>query len=399
MRLTVLDPKFLAAQPILQTIEAAGYEAYFVGGSVRDALLKRPIHDVDIATSAYPAEVKALFKRTIDTGIKHGTVTVMDHGQGYEVTTFRTESTYQDYRRPDKVTFVRSLSEDLKRRDFTVNALAMTHDGQIIDLFSGLQDLQRHVLKAVGDPFERFHEDALRMMRAVRFEAQLNFDLALSTKQAISEHHHLLTKIAMERIHSEFVKMMLGQHWQVGCRDFIQTALYTATPVLAAHESALEKVPTYSGLLANEVQVWTFLAWCLGLTPDQCKQLLKAWKSANQVIDQTLRALQLCYTLQQTTTTPLWALYQSGAKAVTDGLAVLKLSQDITVQRQHQLQQAYTALPIKKAQDLAVNGGDLIRAGLKPGPELGRTLEALQKKVIAQTVANQASELLRVIKD
>ncbi|GAF39136.1 tRNA nucleotidyltransferase [Agrilactobacillus composti DSM 18527 = JCM 14202] len=196
MRLVELAPDFVAGKPLLQTIEAAGFEAYFVGGAVRDALLKRPIHDVDIATSAFPAEVKALFKRTVDTGIKHGTVTVLDHGAGYEVTTFRTESTYQDFRRPDSVTFVRSLKEDLKRRDFTVNALAMTADGQIIDLFDGLADLKAKRLKAVGIAYERFHEDALRMMRAVRFEAQLDFKLAPKTSAAIRENHMLLTKIA-----------------------------------------------------------------------------------------------------------------------------------------------------------------------------------------------------------
>ncbi|MBW4947593.1 CCA tRNA nucleotidyltransferase, partial [Klebsiella pneumoniae] len=139
----------------------------------RDNLLGLPIHDVDIATSAYPAEIKQIFKRTVDTGIQHGTVMILDHGNGYEVTTFRTETGYQDFRRPDSVTFVRSLEEDLKRRDFTINALAMRADGEIIDLFDGIADLKAHKIRAVGVADERFHEDALRMMRAVRFESQL----------------------------------------------------------------------------------------------------------------------------------------------------------------------------------------------------------------------------------
>lgn len=133
VRIVEIPTEFKEALPILQKIEAAGYEAYFVGGSVRDTILKRPIHDVDIATSAYPSEVKELFKKTVDTGIEHGTVMILDHGTGYEVTTFRTESGYQDYRRPDKVTFVRSLKEDLKRRDFTINALALSESGQVFD--------------------------------------------------------------------------------------------------------------------------------------------------------------------------------------------------------------------------------------------------------------------------
>lgn len=127
-----------------------------MGGSVRDALLGLPIHDVDIASSAYPEEIKRIFKRTVDTGIEHGTVMVLDHGTGYEVTTFRTESAYQDFRRPDHVTFVRSLAEDLKRRDFTINALAVRHDGTIIDLFDGLTDLKNRQLRAVGDRMNGF---------------------------------------------------------------------------------------------------------------------------------------------------------------------------------------------------------------------------------------------------
>ncbi|MGO2926624.1 MAG: CCA tRNA nucleotidyltransferase, partial [Leuconostoc citreum] len=129
MKISTLPQEFMQAQPILEHIESAGFEAYFVGGAVRDMLLNKPIHDVDIATSAFPEEIKALFTKTVDTGIQHGTVMVLDHGDGYEITTFRTESTYTDFRRPDKVTFVRSLAEDLKRRDFTINAIAMTKDG------------------------------------------------------------------------------------------------------------------------------------------------------------------------------------------------------------------------------------------------------------------------------
>ena len=168
MYLTAFPNEFQRALPILQQIEAHGYEAYFVGGSVRDTLLGKAIADVDIATSAFPAEIKEIFPKTIDTGIKHGTVTVMQQGIGYEVTTFRTESGYQDFRRPDHVTFVRSLKKDLQRRDFTINALAVRADGLVIDEFDGLTDLANQTIRAVWNADERFHEDALRMMRAVR---------------------------------------------------------------------------------------------------------------------------------------------------------------------------------------------------------------------------------------
>ncbi len=204
MKIETLSSEFVAAQPVLQRLEAAGFEAYFVGGAVRDMLLQKPIHDVDIASAAFPEEVKKQFDKTVDTGIQHGTVMVLDHGLGYEITTFRTESTYTDFRRPDTVTFVRSLSEDLQRRDFTINALAMTYDGEIVDLFEGLADLSAGVIRAVGEAEVRFTEDALRMMRALRFSAQLGFQIAPDTRAALQRLAPNLAKIAVERIRVEF---------------------------------------------------------------------------------------------------------------------------------------------------------------------------------------------------
>ena len=185
MKLTHLPSEFQEALPILEKLKAAGFEAYFVGGSVRDAILGRPIHDVDIATSAYPEETKQVFARTIDVGIEHGTVLVLHGQQEYEITTFRTEDIYVDYRRPSQVSFVRSLEEDLKRRDFTINAYALSDKAQIVDLFSGLADLENKVLRAVGLAQERFNEDALRIMRGFRFAASLDFDIEEATFEAM----------------------------------------------------------------------------------------------------------------------------------------------------------------------------------------------------------------------
>ena len=225
MKITNLPEVFTAALPVLKRINEAGYEAYFVGGSVRDLLLNRHIHDVDIATSAYPMEIKQIFKKTIDTGIKHGTVTVLYEGESYEITTFRTESGYQDFRRPDHVTFVQNLSEDLKRRDFTINALAMGVDGNVIDHFDGLGDLDKHLIRAVGKAENRFHEDALRMMRAVRFMSQLQFTLEPETERAISDNHELLSKISVERILDEFVKMGIAPGSQKAFQIFLDLSL------------------------------------------------------------------------------------------------------------------------------------------------------------------------------
>lgn len=296
----------------MQTIEAAGYEAYFVGGSVRDTLLHKPIHDVDIATSAFPEEVKQLFHKTVDTGIEHGTVMILDHGIGYETTTFRTESTYQDYRRPDSVTFVRSLAEDLKRRDFTINALAMHEDGEIIDLFSGLQDLDNGVIRAVGNPEERFNEDALRMMRAVRFASQLNFTIETKTTAAIASHAELLEKIAIERIQVEFVKMLMGQAPQMGLTDFLETGLYRYCPGLADGQDLIERLRRLDHLqLASEVAVWTVMVYLLDLDHVKTTKFLKAWKNSNQIIDATHRANAALHGIMQDSLDN-WLCYETG---------------------------------------------------------------------------------------
>ena len=165
------------AEQILQTLHKSGFEAYVVGGCVRDSILGRLPEDWDITTSASPEQVKALFGRTIDTGIEHGTVTVMFGKEGFEVTTYRIDGDYEDCRHPKEVIFTSSLTEDLKRRDFTINAMAYSHEDGLVDKFGGMDDLKDKVIRCVGDPRERFSEDALRMMRAVRFAAQLGFTL------------------------------------------------------------------------------------------------------------------------------------------------------------------------------------------------------------------------------
>jgi tRNA nucleotidyltransferase (CCA-adding enzyme) len=183
---------------ILEQIENAGYEAYVVGGCVRDCALGLPPHDWDITTSALPLDIKRLFYRTVDTGIKHGTVTVMSGSHGYEVTTYRIDGTYADGRHPDTVKFTDRLSEDLKRRDFTINAMAYSDSRGLVDLFGGRNDLARKLVKCVGDPQERFKEDALRMMRAIRFSAQLGFSIERKTGEAIVDLADNICHVSME---------------------------------------------------------------------------------------------------------------------------------------------------------------------------------------------------------
>ena len=197
---------------IIDILESHGHEAYIVGGCVRDSLLGREPNDWDITTSAKPLQVKALFYKTIDTGLKHGTVTVLIDKTGYEITTYRIDGNYEDHRRPDQVTFTTSLKEDLRRRDFTINAMAYNDRRGLVDLFGGAKDLETGTIRCVGDPNERFDEDALRMLRAIRFAGQLGFDIEESTFKAITLKRDLLRNVSAERIRMELLKMMISPH-------------------------------------------------------------------------------------------------------------------------------------------------------------------------------------------
>lgn len=197
---------------IITRLESAGYEAYAVGGCVRDSLLGRTPSDWDVTTSAKPQQVKEIFRHTIDTGIRHGTVTVMLDREGFEVTTYRIDGEYEDSRHPKEVVFTANLIEDLKRRDFTINAFAYNDQGGIVDAFGGMEDLKKGIIRCVGEASERFGEDALRMLRAVRFSAQLGFSIAGETKAAIRELAPSLANISAERIQAELVKLLLSDN-------------------------------------------------------------------------------------------------------------------------------------------------------------------------------------------
>ncbi|MBM7617090.1 tRNA nucleotidyltransferase (CCA-adding enzyme) [Weissella uvarum] len=393
MKLASLPAEFEAALPILQTLEAAGYEAYFVGGSVRDTLLNKPIHDVDIATSAFPAEVKALFKKTVDTGIEHGTVMILDHGQGYETTTFRTESDYTDYRRPDEVTFVRSLEEDLKRRDFTVNALALKPDGTVVDLFDGLQDLEHHILRAVGKPEERFHEDALRMMRAARFAAQLGFEIEPETQAAIKDNAQLLAHISVERVNVEFTKLMQGPAANYGLLELLRGRLNL---YMYGLEAADIDLLGYADLLkqaqpANDQQAWVLLAFELGLTPDDTASFLRQWKHSREMINTASRSITLLNALRLDDVSN-WQLYSVGSDIQT-ALAVADLSE--LVVDTDRLAQRYDALPIHSKKELAVTGADLMQTlQMQPGPQIGQLLSQVEHEVVENQIANDKTALL-----
>lgn len=213
---------------IIEQLNAKGFEAYAVGGCVRDCCLGRIPNDWDITTSASPVQVKAIFPKTFDTGIEHGTITVLSEGEGFEVTTYRIDGEYEDGRHPKQVSFTPSLAEDLKRRDFTINAMAYNEAEGLVDLFGGLEDLEAGVLRCVGDPRERFLEDALRMMRAVRFCAQLGFEMEEETAGAVKELAPTLSRISAERVQAELIKLLVSPHpeylrkaWELGITKVI----------------------------------------------------------------------------------------------------------------------------------------------------------------------------------
>ena len=214
----IFEQKFGKAIDILKIIEKNGYEAYFVGGCVRDYLLDVDFSDIDITTNALQEQVKEIFGKSIDTGLQHGTVTVIFKGETYEITTFRTESDYSNHRAPDKVEFVRNLKEDLDRRDFTINAMAMDSNGKIYDFHNGITDIEKKLIQTVNNPNERFFEDALRMLRAFRFSSKLNFEIEESTFFAIKKNAKLIEFVSVERIVSEFKKLFAG----VGCENSLE---------------------------------------------------------------------------------------------------------------------------------------------------------------------------------
>ncbi|MGT2833430.1 CCA tRNA nucleotidyltransferase [Streptococcus halotolerans] len=398
MKLEKLPIEFEEALPLLEKIKKAGFEAYFVGGSVRDVLLNRPIHDVDIATSSYPEETKAIFERTVDVGIEHGTVLVLENGHEYEMTTFRTEDVYVDYRRPSSVSFVRSLKEDLKRRDFTVNAFALNEDREVIDLFDGLTDLENRVLRAVGIASERFNEDALRIMRGIRFSASLNFDIDKQTLAAMSACAPLLEKISVERSFIEFDKLLMAPHWSKGLDALIATGAYHYLPDFQGTASkwrAFQTLIKKDYQFLSSEQAWSAVMIVLAIA--QPKGFLKKWKTSVQF---QKRVTQMIDVFQARQSSPLtsWQVYQYGKELIQEVEALrtafgmeadfdrlAKLDQDLLIHDKH---------------DIVVNGGILMsELNLKPGPDLGRMLNQVEQAIVKGELSNDKEAIFNFVKN
>lgn len=386
------EPLFLEALPVMQQLVDAGYEAYFVGGSVRDMLLHKPISDVDIATSATPQEVKEIFPHTVDVGIEHGTVMVIHHKEGYEVTTFRTEEGYEDFRHPDKVTFVRSLEEDLKRRDFTINALAIGIDDQLMDFFDGIGDLERQCIRCVGDAKERFNEDALRMFRSVRFVGQLGFQIEENTKNAISLLKMNLSKVAVERMKVEFEKMIQSSYRKDALKLFVETGLYQACPLFDGKGEILLKLAEYPIKEMSVLQAWILFVDELKLSDKEVTHLLKSWKSSNEQIRDVLVGYKT-YRARKEEEWNFFLAYDCPYEVACE-VEQLLIAQNKSTSTEG-LEATYQSLPIHSMNDIQLNGHDIIRILKleKKGPIIGLVLKTVEKMILEQSIENDAEIL------
>jgi tRNA nucleotidyltransferase (CCA-adding enzyme) len=381
---------FLKALPILEQIEQAGFEAYFVGGSIRDLLLKRKIDDVDIATSATPDEIKQIFLKTVDVGIAHGTVVVLYEGESYEITTFRSESEYSDFRRPNEVNFIRSLEEDLRRRDFTMNAMAMKKDGALIDPFHGQAAIQDRIIRTVGNAGERFHEDALRMMRAVRFVSQLSFSIDELTYKALKEHGKLLTYIAVERITTEFEKLLLGTDSQKAVTILVETEIYQYLPGFHNHRQGLNDFCQQKMNQDFKVEeYWVLLLYHFKLQTSEVESFLRSWKQPVRKVRRVKEGLYWLYIrLQQDWTSYDLYLAQEELARSTETLYLLLKGQN-THENLFILDERINVLPIKKRSELEISGQDLMEwYQLKGGPWIEEKLVEIEKAVINRETVN-----------
>ncbi len=433
---------------ILEMLTAAGFEAYFVGGCVRDALLGEVVADVDITTSAMPQQVKEVFAgwHVIETGIKHGTVTVvLPSEETVEVTTYRSDGTYTDNRHPDKVQFVGSLTEDLARRDFTINAMACDMTGNIIDPFGGQQDLKTKSIRAVGEVEQRFKEDALRIMRALRFAATLSFSIEKTTEEAIFSSRHRLREISAERIFSEFKKLITGKGAGMVIRRYVdvlgelipelsamkgfqQHNAYHRYDVLEHCTRAMEQVEItpqngfYMKLAAllhdvGKPEVFTMDEAGVGhfyghpaVSEALVRRILGRLKADKFTLERVCILVKNHDLLFREDERLLkkWmrrlgpdVLAEILQIKLADNIATGNMGEDLAVRFAHirdMIEEILRQQQCFSLKDLAVGGRDLMDAGISQGPEVGQILESLLEAVIEERCANEKEALLALMK-
>lgn len=390
-----------AAKNIIEQLNAHGFEAYVVGGCVRDSLLGRMPEDWDITTSAKPEQVKEIFSRTVDTGIQHGTVTVLlDYG-AYEVTTYRIDGEYEDGRHPKSVEFTANLLEDLKRRDFTINAMAYSDRDGLVDAFEGEMDLERGMIRCVGNALDRFTEDALRILRAIRFSAQLGFAIEKETEAAISVMAPNLERVSRERIQVELTKLLLSGHperieavFEHGIGPFVSRHFEEAGKRLSRTEMLShlpsEKHMRWSGFLREEeAQDAVMVLRELKLDNDTVngvRTLVDLWKREIPAQKPAIRKV-----MSGLSEDLFWDLLRfQKVFCEEDRREQLKTVE----QYAEEIIEAGDCICLK---DMAVTGKDLIEAGMKPGPEMGTVLNGLFEEVLQFPERNKRDYLMNLI--
>lgn len=431
------------AKKILTTLHQNGYKAYLVGGCVRDSLLNKEPKDWDITTNAKPTDVMSLFDKTIPTGLQHGTVTVMIDGEGYEVTTFRVESEYSDKRHPSNVTFVDNIADDLSRRDLTINAMAFNETEGLIDPFGGQSDLENKVIKCVGSPNARFKEDALRMMRAIRFASQLEFKIEECTFQAIRNNSSELKRISIERIRDEFNKILLSNNPLMYVKMLISTKLSSHfLPELEGmikfdQNNTYHHLDLFEHILTSVANVDSQLHLRLAMllhdvgklttkTTDEqgmshyyghpkesvnmATDILKRMKYSNEIIITVLLLIEFHDVPFDGKKTIKRMLGAFGKNMVEDIIKVK--SADIMAQNPQYLVKRQESLKTSKElineiiaqeecfslRDLKVNGRDLMAIGFKAGKELGEMLNYLLEMVMENKELNDREILINIAK-
>ena len=431
------------AKKILDKLSSAGYEAYVVGGCVRDSLLGDVPHDWDITTNALPLQVKELFRRTVDTGLQHGTVTVMIGDEGYEITTYRTDGRYTDGRHPDKVTFVPNLEEDLKRRDFTINAMAYNDVDGLVDLFGGTEDLKNGIIRCVGRAEDRFSEDALRMMRAIRFAARFGFRMDDDVRNSISGLSGTLSKVSAERITSEFIGLLTSDHPEM-IRDMYETGLTAVffpefdrameTPQNHPHhcysvgEHLIESVRVSKN---DRIVRLTMILHDIGkpatlktdedgithfhghpkVSAEMAEEIMRRWKLDNDTIRRVCRLVRYHDHANEACTMSLARravsvleddveLFLEVKRA--DVLAQSTYMRDEKLKLIDDYRAAYEEIINNKQccslKELAIGGLELKELGVSPGPDMGRILKELLETVIEDPEKNDRDELLKLAK-
>ncbi len=426
---------------IIDTITRAGFEAYAVGGCIRDSILGRKPNDWDVTTSATPEQVKELFRRTIDTGIQHGTVTVMLEKEGFEVTTYRIDGEYEDSRHPKEVIFTPNLVEDLKRRDFTINAMAYNEEAGLVDVFGGLEDIRQGVIRCVGNAEERFTEDALRMLRAIRFSAQLGYTIEEGTKAAITKLAGNLSRISAERIREELTKLLVSPHpdylrvaYETGVTAVVLPELNRCMETEQNHKHHCMSVGNHILCSLTHVPAQKDLRWGMlmhdigkpntlsvdeeGVThfyghpevsAEMAEEILKRLRFDNDTIDTVSRLAR--FHDYGTGVVPNIKMVRRAVHKIGEDIFPLFFQvwyADIMAQSEYKREEKLAALECWKSlyaeiqekkqctslKMLAVSGSDLIAAGMKPSKELGEVLKELLNHVLDVPEDNQKDLLL-----